>query len=838
MRLALRELWGQKRTSLVILLNLILGLTGLLTVSLFKDSVEASMALSSREHLGADLSLSARRDLTEAELSALEQVLPDSSQISRARELYTSVGAGDRARLVQLRAHEAGFPFYGSLKIEGESPDQGASLFDGEGAWVYPEVKAQVGVSEGDILHIGGVEVPVLGTVLADTVSAASQMSLAPSVYISLKTLERTDLIQRGSLVRYTYLIKIPERWNVEAVQKMVEEALPAHDIRVATHLQAAQRSNQSLFYLGDYLSLVALVALILSVLGSSYILRTYLQRRALTFGLYKALGLRGAQVQKLFFLQMALLGVAAGFLALALSVAAAFALKGALSDVLGSRFVLSFSLGGLTSLMALSLLIILLLSFPYSDRLRGLKVSQLFQESWELPWSPSWRSALLWVPAGLGLAALTLYLSGSLKVSGLFLIVLALAFSVLIVCGFLLYFLAAKWWRADWAWNQALRFLDRERYSTLAAFSSLALGVALVVMTFQLERGLVTEISAPQGEEHPGFFLFDLQEEQLADFQKFLSQQDLYTVHLAPTIRARLKTVNGETFVRGSSEGSFQTREDDRAQRMRNRGFNLTYQRELQSSQTITRGVWEEAFNEELPAISVEEQFARRLGFKLGDVLVFDVQGVDIRGQVVSFRRVNWGSLQPNFFVTFQPGVLEAAPKTYVATLPELPLEEKNSLQAELVKRFPNVSTIDVERTLHRVIEIVQSMAKSFKLMAFLALLTGLGVFLSMLQYRFFQRTKDLILFKAVGAREKTLRRLVYYEMAWLGGGATALGILVGLTLSALPSALLFDGVPLVAPSWVLWCVPLLAVGSGFLLSRVWVRRLFARSRGLEVMR
>ncbi len=838
LRLALREIWGQRRTSFIIVFNLVLGLTGLLTVSLFRGSVETSIEQSSKEHLGADLVLSGRRDLESTEKEALQSLLPAGSEVSFAKELYTSVATGQQARLVHLRAHQSNYPFYGSLEKQ-QGSESLLEIHEGEGgAWIYPELKAQLGLKVGDQLKLGEVQVPILGVVEADVVSAASGLALAPSVYISLSTLEASGLVQPGSLVRYSRLLKLPADLDVEQVKRDIEGGISAHDIRISTHKEASERSNQALLYLTDYLSLVSLVALVLSVLGSTYILRTYLQRRAVTFGLFKSLGLHGVQVQKIFFIQMGLLGGVAGVLALLLSWAVSALLRTALSHILGSSFVWNVSLGQILLLLLMSFLVILLLTWPYSDRIRRLKVTQLFQESWETHFAVSFRSVMLWLPAFAALMALTLYLSSSVKVSALFLVLLVVAFSALVILGFLIFFAASRWWSRDWPWNQALRFLDRERYSTLAAFSSLSLGVALIVMTFQLERGLVREISLPSQHERPGLFMFDIQDEQLEPFEQFLADRGVEPLHLAPMIRARLKTVNGEGFSRDLGEGAFETREEDRSRRMRNRGFNLTYQGALQSSQSLTKGRWEEEFSDELPAISVEQQFARRLGFNLGDILVFDVQGVDVRGKVVSFRRINWGSFQPNFFVTFQPGVLEGAPKTFVATLPEMELDPKNQLQADLVAEFPNVSTVDVKRTLDGLLGIVQSMGKSFKLMASLALFAALGVFLSILQYRFFHRSKDLILFKAVGASSKNLGRLVNYEMAWLGAGATALGIAVGLVLSLLPSAMLFDGVPVVSPSWVIWVTPILAVSSGYFLSKLWTVRLFQRSRGLEAMR
>src|SRR5690606_29039558 len=148
--------------------------------------------------------------------------------------------------------------------------------------------------------------------------------------------------------------------------------------------------------------------------------------------------------------------------------------------------------------------LVTFLLALPYSDRLRTLKSSNLFRESWESEFTFSFRSVALWIPAAMGMVTLTFVLTKSAQLSSIFLLTLASSFLALILCGFGVFSVLGRRVRGHWAWNQALKFLDRERYSTLTAFAALSLGLALVTMTFQLERGLVHEIALPGQDSRP----------------------------------------------------------------------------------------------------------------------------------------------------------------------------------------------------------------------------------------------------------------------------------------------------------------------------------------------
>src|SRR5262249_31689239 len=155
-------------------------------------------------------------------------------------------------------------------------------------------------------------------------------------------------------------------------------------------------------------------------------------------------------------------------------------------------------------------------------------------------------------------------------------------------------------------------------------------------------------------------------------------------------------------------------TREAQQERDFKNRTFNLTYRSELSESETLAVGKdfspipyeWETA--DELPEISLEVRFANRLKIHLGDSMSFDVQGVPVEGRVVLMRRVKWLSFQPNFFVQFQPGVFNDAPKSFLASIPKLEAAEKDVLQNEIVRRFPNISVIDVSQAIARINAVI----------------------------------------------------------------------------------------------------------------------------------
>jgi putative ABC transport system permease protein len=182
---------------------------------------------------------------------------------------------------------------------------------------------------------------------------------------------------------------------------------------------------------------------------------------------------------------------------------------------------------------------------------------------------------------------------------------------------------------------------------------------------------------------------------------------------------------------------------------------------------------------------VSLEQKFAERMGLKLGDLLTFNVQEIEVEAKVVNLRRVKWNSFQPNFFILFQTGVLEDAPATFLASLGGLDKTRRLQLQNQIVKEFPNVSVIDVTRMVKRVLNISDQMVLALRLMAYLSILAGLVVVLSIARHEVEGRLWELNLLKVLGARFQDIQKMIQIEFAIMGIFAGFFGVAVSLAIS-----------------------------------------------------
>ncbi len=314
-----------------------------------------------------------------------------------------------------------------------------------------------------------------------------------------------------------------------------------------------------------------------------------------------------------------------------------------------------------------------------------------------------------------------------------------------------------------------------------------------------QLETSLRGELlESPNGK--PSLFLFDIQEEQKEGLEE-LSRENQYPIlDFAPMIRSRILKVNGKKFERGQDTEGFTTREEERNQRFRNRGVNLSYRAETNSSETIVegrpfRGTYEDS-NKKLPEISLEKRYAERLDLEIGDTMAFDVLGIEVTGRVVNFRKVRWTSFLPNFFILFQPGAIDMAPKTYLAALGEMDLEKSANAQDAIVEKFPNISMVNVSELIDKVMVIFKAMALALSVMAGLCLMVGFFVLFAIIQNQLKKKRFEAGIQKVFGMRSSQLMGALlreYFIMAFI---ACSIGLGFSLALGQTISVMFFDGV------------------------------------------
>jgi putative ABC transport system permease protein len=191
---------------------------------------------------------------------------------------------------------------------------------------------------------------------------------------------------------------------------------------------------------------------------------------------------------------------------------------------------------------------------------------------------------------------------------------------------------------------------------------------------------------------------------------------------------------------------------------------------------------------------LSVEEGIAKTLGIHMGDTLTYDVAGTRFSAKVTSLRKVEWDSMQVNFFVIAAPGMLEDFPASYITSF-HLPPDRAPAMNA-LVKTFPNLLLIDVEAMIEQVRHIMDQISQTMSAVFMFTLLSGLAVLYAALLATQDERIHEAAILRTLGADGSYLRRLHLTEFATLGalsglfaaGGATLLGWVLAFKVLDIP--------------------------------------------------
>ncbi|MFN7138962.1 MAG: FtsX-like permease family protein, partial [Limisphaerales bacterium] len=379
--------------------------------------------------------------------------------------------------------------------------------------------------------------------------------------------------------------------------------------------------------------------------------------------------------------------------------------------------------------------------------------------------------------------------------------------------------------WRAlPFEWRQGVASLHRPNNRTLLLMVSLGLGTFLILTLHLVQHSIVQELMPENQSSKPNAVLFDIQADQKEGILNVLEEQQLPALAVSPVVTMRLAAVKGR-----STEELLKEHKIPRW--ILRREYRSTYRDHLVSSEQMVAGEWvTSASPEDEPIpVSVERGIAEQLGVKLGDELEFDVQGIPIKTKIANLRKVDWRRVQANFFVVFPTGVLEEAPGFFIVTTRITDAEQSAAMQRAVVKSFPNVSTIDFTVVLRVVEGIVEKISFGIRFMAMFTVFTGIILLITAVLNSRFQRLRETILLRTMGASSGQVLRIQVIEFFLLGLLASVTGIFLALGAQFLLTKFIFKvafTVPVLHLSIavVINCVLTLAVG--MLASRTVLQR------------
>ena len=765
-----------------------LGVGSLVALYSFQRDAEASVRREARVLLGGDLRLQGSSPFDERAVEVLDSLAAQGAIVARGTSLASvvSVPGADRARLLQVNAVDEYFPAAG--EVEEKPEGVWARLPGGSGVVADPQVLQQLGVSLGDSLRVGALKLVVTGSATGLPVDFGIEWVAGPPLYISLDNLSETGLTEFGSLAQYRAWVGLPDGEEARQVRNRYRKEFQRFGISIETAQEEAEGFASGFENLSRFLGLVGLLALLLGGIGIGSAVNVYLRERLPSMAILRCIGARRATLLRAYLLQAVALGALGAGVGVVLGLCIQFSLPILLREVLPFELSPTWHPEAIVAGWLLGAWVAVLFSLFPLLRVHGVSPLGALRaevEDSSSPTSPQGVAVAMVLLASLfGLCTFQLGDAGqalvvTLATAG----VLGLLSLVAMALGRGARALLPP--SAPFPVRQGIAGLFRPGNQTIAVVTALGVGAFLMSTLLVVESGLRSELALEFGPDQPTLLLFDIQRDQAEGVRGLLRGEGMDD-GLVPIVPARLESVDGVSVEEILSRGV------RRRRWMYNRLYRNTYSVERGPDERMIVGRWWDDPVEDPPVVrsavasgaarvSLEVDLAEGLGVEIGDRIVWNVQGVPVTSVISSLRKVEWSSVQPNFFAVFEPGSLDEAPVTFVALSSSEDVAARQRIQDALLEDYPNVSFLDISLVQETLERLTGQIGRAFRALAGFILGGGtLVLFASLLTTRF-KRRRESALLKTIGASGRTIRGILFSEYAALGGIGAATGILLG---------------------------------------------------------
>ncbi len=779
--------WRQLRRDMtagdirILIAALVLAVVAVTAVAFITDRAERALAIEANRLLGGDAVVRGDAPIGEAIRKA---AAASGLRATETVELNSMIRARDDLKLGDIRALGEGFPLRGAFRIvDAAGNERDAGGVPGTGTvWMTRAGADLLGARIGDSIGIGDVQRRLAALVVQEPDAALDYFNVAPRVFLNLADLPATGLVQEGSRIGYRYVVA----GDAPAVERFTTAARASlqRGQRLETVGGARPEIRSALDRAGRFLGLAALVSVVLAAVAVAMAARRHSERHLSGAAVMRCLGASQRTLVGIHVGELLLLGV----FACAIGVALAFGLQWAVGEWLGQKLGLSIPPAGwLPAVQGLGVGMVVLLAFgaPPVLALRRVSALRVLRRDLDATEPSAWLVAI----AGLGgLGLLLWWKAGSATLGSAMLGGIVGTLAVLAALAWLLIVLVRRLRsRLRGSLRYGLANVSRRAGTSIAQVSALGLGLmALLLLTF-VRTDLLDRWQLSLAQDAPNRFIVNVQQDQLEPVRAHMQAKGIAEPMLYPMIRGRLvghngKPVSGADYADDNREG----------RRWAEREFNLSVAQALRDDNRVTAGKFWPPRILAQPELSVEEEFAEALHWKLGDTVAFDIAGRRFEARITSFRSVDWESFRPNFFVVASPGALDGYPASYITAVSVKPGQSR--FTADLVGAFPNVSVIAVDAVLNQVRSTADQVSTVVEVVFYFSLAAGVLVLLAAVSASQDERLLEGGVMRVLGGSRRQLRLAQASEFAAIGLLSGLVAAIAASILSGVVATRVFD--------------------------------------------
>ena len=739
----------------LLLLAMLICVSSITTVAFTTDRMEKAIDRQSSELLAADFVISSSRPIEPERMKLAKHLGLQSANI----ELFRSVlVVKDAVQLVEVKVVDNAYPLRGQLQLS-DQPYAQAAVQKGKPAsgtvWVEPRLLQALNLQVGDKVQLGAKSFVISKVIAYEPDRGGDFFRMAPRVMLGDEDLAQTKLIQPGSRISYRLLVAGKAKQVAQFIAEVKES--PNEGEELVSIKQGRPEVNFAFERADFFMNIVALISVLLGSIATAMAAQRYSRRHVDSVAILRTLGLSQWRIFSLIVLEMCAFALITSLIGCLLAYLAQYGLSRAMAGlIVGQLPQPGFTpvwIGTITGFIALFGFIIptlwLLKATPPIRVLRRDQHYPVFNVLFVVIFIVA--IFILWIWR-LGQTEVTQYLlAGSLGT----LIVLFVAARLIV--------LALKPVRGlmSVSWRYGLANMARRGNLTAIQISAFGLGIMFILLNGLIRTQMLDSWRHTLPENAPNYFLINAQEKQLAGLREFFNKHHIDAPEFAPMTRGRLLSINDKPV----------HADDFTAPRAKNlilHEFNLSWSQALRPGNTIVEGRWWHEDERAKPYLSLERSVATAFHLRLGDRLKFDVGGTELELTLVNTRDVDWNSFKVNFFAVTPPGLLEAMPSNWVASV-NLTKQQARVL-AEMVRQYPNITVIDIDVIIDRIRNLMARVSSAVEYLLGFTLVIGIIIMLTALKTTEDERRHEAALLHTLGARRSWILKGNLAEFALMG--------------------------------------------------------------------
>lgn len=757
--------------------SLVTGIAAVVALDSLNYTLQNDIDRNAKELIGADFVVNGDKKFSAELQKAFDTVgMPQASEADMASMVLFL--HNNQSRLIRLVALSGPFPFYG--EIETLPADAYKRMQGGGYAMLDETLASQFEVSSDDSLRLGNSVFKVAGVVKKIPGGGGIMTTFTPSVYIAMRDLDSTRLVQYGSRVSYKQYFKTANDAQVKEIEKtlgpLVKKAGHSYD----TVERRKEGLGEGFMSIYRFFSLLGFVALILGCIGVASSVHIYAREKREEVAMLRCVGSSGWQAFNIYFIQIFILGIAGSIIGSLIGIGIQQLIPVFLKGIIPFEVGFSLSLRSLAVGLLLGTVVSILFSVLPLVSVRFVPPLTVLRASSEATSKFSKTKIVVLVLIGLFPIAFAALQTKSIMTGLLFFAGLIAALGCLALVATLLLYLVRKFFpsQAGFVLRHSLSSLFRPNNQTRVLLVTIGLGAFIISTLNIVEQSMLGQVEFTGQENQSNTILFDIQPGQKDGVVKLMQDNKLKVNQVVPIITCRLSEVKDKRVETLQNDTT-----DDIPGWALSREYRVTYRDTLNSAEELIKGeLQKKKEGKDSVWVTISEGMEENLKVSVGDSLVFDVQGIPVKVRIAGIRKVDWPKDPPNFIFVFPNGVLENAPQIYVTATRIGDQQQANQFQQQLVMQYPNVSLIDLRLILSTVNQLFDKLGLVVRFLALFSIITGLVVLAGAVINSKFVRIKENVLLRTVGARTRQITMITLIEYAWLGLFAALTGMILSM--------------------------------------------------------